>query len=125
MEYQNSSKKIPTSIGIFVKEANESVLNNRAFVEINETILNNKEDIINYTYAIFTDNNLLKTNIFLPVLNTLYIGCKRNNIIISNDDDLWLTENFNNNVYYCYEFDFTPNMANAGIKKISSIKEIV
>jgi hypothetical protein len=124
MEYQNLSKKIPTSIGIFVEEANNKIFSNKAFIEINE-ILSKKENLISYTYSIFTDANLVKENIYLPILNTLYIGSKFNNIIISNDNDLWLTSHFNNNKYYCIDSDFTEKMANAGVVKISSVKEIV
>lgn len=124
MEYQNSSKKIPTSIGIFVEEADNKIFANKAFIEINE-ILSKKENLINYTYSIFTDANLVKENIYLPILNTLYIGSKSNNIIISNDNDLWLTTHFNNNKYYCMNSDFTEKMANAGVTQISSVKEII
>jgi hypothetical protein len=125
MEYQSLSKKTPTSIGIFVQEAGETLLKHKAFVEINELLLGKKEDLVNYTYSIYTDTNMLKTNVYLPILNTLYIGCKKNNIVISKDDDLWLKDSFSNNEYYCFDFDFTENMSVAGIKKISSIKEIV
>ena len=125
MEYQNSSKKTPINIGIFVKEANDKILKNKAFVEINEILLNKKEDIINYTYSIFTDSNILKNNIFLPILNTLYIACKKNHIIIDDNDDLWLVDNFHNNEYYCFDSSFTENMSVAGVKKISSIREII
>ena len=124
MEYQNLSKKIPTSIGIFTEETDNKIFSNKAFIEINE-ILSQKENLINYTYNIFTDANLLNQNIYLPVLNTLYIGSKFNNIIISNDNDLWLTNHFSNNKYYCMASDFTEKMANAGVTKISSVKEIV
>ena len=125
MEYQSLSKKTPTSIGIFVQEASESLLKHKAFVEINELLLGKKEDLVNYTYSVYTDSNMLKMNVYVPILNTLYIGCKRNNIIISKDNDLWLKDSFSNNEYYCFDFDFTESMSIAGIKKISSIKEII
>lgn len=113
------------NIGFFYSTVDSNTYKDTRLVEL-LNIVSQKDNINKYNYAIYTDHCLLKTNMFIPIFHTIYIGCIRNNIIIPNHYDIWVSQIFENNNYYMFnndkdkEFDYS----NFNIKFIDSIKEI-
>lgn len=87
------------------------------------SITSSKENINKYIYAFYSDTNLLSENIFIPIFHTMYLGCQKNNVILMDENSLWVPQIFTNNNFYYYA-DKTIDI-DTNIKKISSIKEIV
>jgi len=125
MTSQNLSKKFPINIGIFQRYLSNDIFNDTRLIQLMDE-LNNKENIHKYNYAIYCDTNELKSNLFVPVFNTIYLSCSNNKVLIGNESDAWITQAFLNNDYYILEnhistnFDFTK----INVKVIKHIKEL-
>jgi len=119
MEYQNLSKK-HNSLALFYKKVDENIFKENRFVQLMNSIL--KEDKM-LNYAIYTDTFLLKTNLFIPNFHTMYLSNGNHNVVIEDENDLWMLEIFTNNKFYVLdngEFDYSKY----NVKTINHIKEI-
>lgn len=126
MESINLSKPIIKNITLFYNIVDESIFRDQKFVEL-MNILIQKKAIDKYSYAIYTDSYMLRTNLFIPAFHTIYLACKNNNVIIGNDIDLWVTKIFTNNSYFILKENTDPktNYADYGVKVINAVKELL
>lgn len=123
MQSTNLSNK-HTNISIFSRILSDDIFQDFRFVQLMNMLIK-IENKHKYSYCFYCDQNALKTNIFIPVFHTMYLGCQNNNVLIRNSEDLWLLDIFKNNKYFVLEnkediFDYEK----LGIKKINSIQEI-
>jgi hypothetical protein len=104
MPSTNSLKKLPINISIYSK-----VLSNNIFQDIRLTqlldIANNPSNIYKYQYALYSDVNELKSNIFVPIFHTMMLSCTNNNVFLKGKEDFWLQKIFPNNQYYILKND--------------------
>lgn len=115
------SKKYPINISLFFNKIDKSTMQLPIVQELLQ-ITTSKDSINKYIYAFYSDTNLLSENIFIPIFHTMYLGCQKNNVILTDNDSFWLTEVFSHNNFYYYGDE---TIESDKIKKISSIKEIL
>lgn len=125
MQLTNLSNNKTVDISIYYSQISENIFKDTIFIDLMNNIIQEKY-LYSYRFAIYTDLNLLQTNIFIPVFHTIYLGSSKHNVIISNDNDLWLLNTFTNNNYYILhnkndEFNYDPY----NITKIQNIKELI
>lgn len=81
-----------------------------------------------YTYCLYCDVDSLGDVLLIPIFHTIYLACRKNNVIISDPKDLWIISSFpNNNFYYLLNHNMdnkTEEIKNYPIKTIVSLKEI-
>ena len=81
-----------------------------------------------YTYSLYCDIDALGDVLLIPVFHTIYLACRKNNVIISDPKDLWIITSFpNNNFYYLLNHNMdnkSEEINNYPIKTIVSLKEI-
>lgn len=125
MEYQNLLKPINNSISLYCKSVDEKIFQDFRFIDLMNLILK-EENLYQITYALYTDNNLLKTNLYIPTFHTMYLGCGNHNVIIQDSDDIWLCDAFSNNNYYVIADDKkTYDYSQHNIKIIERIQELL
>lgn len=113
------------NISIFTKVLTDDIFEDMRFVQLMNLLIK-KQNVHQYTYCVYCDSNLIKTNIFIPIFHTMYLSCQNNNVLIKDQNDLWLADIFKNNQYYVLknqedEFDYS----NTQIKTINDIKELL
>lgn len=113
------------NISIFTKVLTDDIFEDMRFVQLMNLLIK-KKNVHQYTYCVYCDSNLIKTNIFIPIFHTMYLSCQNNNVLIKDQNDLWLADIFKNNQYYVLknqedEFDYS----NTPIKTINDIKELL
>jgi hypothetical protein len=118
MQSINLLKKYPIKISLYYNKITNEIFQDRNFIEIN-SILENKNNINKYEFALYTDLNLLKPNIFIPIFDTLYLASRTHHVILNSTDDFWLPEIYKNNQYF-----YVGDSADKSIKSINSITEI-
>lgn len=122
MQSPDSSKNTPLSIGLYFYEITQNIYQDSRFVELQQ-ILSNKENLNKYIYSLYSDTNLLASNLFIPIFHSIYLASGRSNIIIESEKDLWLMDAFPNNLYF-YMGDNEETNKSPQIKNIKSITEI-
>lgn len=120
---QNLLKNQLIDISLYYPEVTSQIFKDGVFLDFIKSI--EKDTVPTYKFAIYTDMNLISTNIFIPIFHTLYLGGSRHNVIIRTSNDLLLLETFKNNNYYIIEndsdtFDYRPY----NLTKIKNIKDI-
>jgi hypothetical protein len=123
MSYQNLSKNYIKKISLYYEQVDEKIFSNKKFSQLISLIEKNKD----INYALYTDNFLLKNNIFIPNFHTIYLSYGNHNVIIDEIKDLWLIETFKNNKYYfLIKEDLQhSDLENIKITKITNISEII
>lgn len=121
----NSLKKHLINIAIFNSYLTYDIYDDIRFHQLID-MNNNIDKKYSYTYGLYCDDSMIKSNIFLPILHTIYLGSKKNAVIIKNYEDIWLKELFPNNNFYVIsdkkdDFDY----AEESITKINNIKDIL
>lgn len=124
MQSVNLSKTLPINISIFVKRLTDEIFDDMRFVQLMNLLIKS-ENIHKYSYCFYCDSSMIKTNLFIPVFHTVYLGCQTNNVLIKDSNDLWIKDIFKHNKYYVLSqekdnFDYNAH----GIIKIDNIKEI-
>lgn len=122
MQLTDSSKKI-TDISIYSRNLTNDFFKDFRFVDLMNNLI---KDTNSYRFAIYCDICLISTNIFIPVFNTIFLSSSNHNVIIEDNDDLWLLSTFTNNQYYIMkkntdDFDYSSY----NIKTINSIRDIL
>lgn len=114
------------NISLFYPIIDEKIFKDQKFIEL-MNILIQKDNITRYTYALYTDTFLLRTNLFIPAFNTLYLSCNNNNVILNNDEDIWLTKLFTNNNYFILKENTNTetNYNDHNIKIINLVKDVL
>lgn len=121
MKYQNFSKKT-NEIALYYKIVDEKIYKDNRFKSLME-LVNNETNI---NYALYTDNFLLKNNLFIPNFHTIYLAVGNHKVIIDKIEDLWLVDTFKNNEYYfLLQESAVPEIKNTEIIKINKIKEAI
>lgn len=122
----NSSKQTIKNISLFYTTVDDSIFKDQKFIEL-MNILIQKDAIDKYSYAIYADSCMLRTNLFIPTFHTLYLGCNHNNVILGGEGDLWITKIFTNNTYYLLKENTkeTTNYNEYNVIIINSVKEIL
>lgn len=120
----NLLKNQLTDISLYYREVTNQIFKDNIFLEFINSAT--KDNVSNCKFAIYTDMNLISTNVFIPIFHTLYLGGSKHNVIIRSSNDLWLLETFKNNVYYIIdnpldEFDYRSY----NLTKIKNIKDII
>ena len=124
MEYQNLSKQT-NSISLYFKYIDESIFKEHRFVDLMNLILKHNK-LFEVNYAFYTDNNLLKTNIYIPTFHTMYLYNNTHNVVIEDSEDIWLIDTFSNNKYYVMpKKEDTYDYKQHNIKIIDKIQEIL
>jgi hypothetical protein len=121
MKYQNSSKKI-NELALYYNIVDEKIYKDGRFLSLMEVV--NKKNI---NYALYTDNFLLKNNLFIPNFHTIYLGVGSHKVILDRIEDLWLVDTFKNNEYYflLYQNSIEKEIENTKIIKINNIIEAI
>lgn len=115
----------PTDISIYCNELSDDIFKDFRFIDLMNTIIQ-EEYLYKYKFAIYTDLNGLRTNLFVPIFHTMYLGSSNHNVIITDDNDLWLLDTFSNNKYFIMpKSDDTFNYNPYNITKIQNIKELI
>lgn len=125
MQSINSLKKSEVDISLYYKSLTNNIFKSFIFVDLMNKLIQDKL-VAGSRFAIYTDINVLTTNILVPVFHTMYLGSTNHNVILENSDDLWLIQTFTNNKYFIIpkeddDFDYTPY----NVTKIQSISEII
>lgn len=119
-------KNIITNIGIYYHEITGNIYKDPRFVELQQ-ILAEPQNLNKYTYSLYSDTNLLATNIFMPIFHSIYLASGTINVILESEKDLWLVEAFPNNKYFYYgeneEIAKCPKVKN--IKSLTEIGVVV
>lgn len=120
----NSLKKQLTNVSIFTKILTDDIFNDMRFVQLMNLLIQS-DNLHNFTYCFYCDHSSLRTNIFVPVFHTIYLGCQKNNVLLGNHEDLWITNIFKQNNYYVLSnkddpFDYHAHK----VSRINNIKEI-
>lgn len=122
MQSPDSSKNTPLSLGLYFHEITQNIYQDPRFIELQQ-ILSNEENLNRYIYSLYSDTNLLASNLFMPIFHSIYLASGRSNIVIESDQDLWLIDAFPNNLYFYMgnneEINKSPQ-----VKSIKSITEI-
>jgi hypothetical protein len=113
---------MPINIALYYNEITQDILTDPRFVEL-QTMLSEKENLNKYIYALYSDINLLRENLFMPIFHSIYLGSGKANVILESINDDWLLSAFPNNTYF-YMGDDETTLNNEKIIKIKSIKEI-
>lgn len=123
MAYQNSLINTQHSISFFCKIIDNSLGNDSRYIQLLEII---KEYPLT-NYAFYSDNIILKNNFFIPLFHTMYLGNGNHNVVLSDEDDIWLTDIFTNNKYYILKTNSLHDtiINNNKIQIISHLKEIL
>lgn len=122
MQYQNSQKTL-NSIALYYRTVDESVFADSRFSELINHLCQDK-NFLDYSYALYCDSYLLRTNIFIPVFHTMYLSSGNKNVILNNYEDLWLLDAFKNNTYYMIHND-QYDLSQFNITSIPNIKSIL
>jgi hypothetical protein len=122
MKYQDSLKKI-NEIALYYSIVDEKIYIDNKFLGLIELINNEK----NINYALYTDNFLLKNNLFIPNFHTIYLGVGYHKVILDRTEDLWLLDTFKNNQYYFLlcEGAIEPDIKEKEIIKINKVEEVI
>jgi hypothetical protein len=122
MEYQNSSVKTLTNIGLFCREIDRQIYGDTRYLQLMEVV----KEYPMTNYALYSDSILIKENLFMPIFHTMYLANGINAIILANTDDFWITEIFTNNIYYIIDqSNGGSRVENQKIKTIKHIREIL
>lgn len=126
MESQNLSTAQNINLALYYKSIDHDIFNDYRYISLMEILIKDN-NFVKYNYAFYTDSYLLKNNIFIPVFHTMYLASGSKRVVISNKDDVWLTEIFNNNTFYVLnnETDTEFDYESYGIEKINSIEDIL
>jgi hypothetical protein len=118
MQSTNSLKEYPIQISFYYNQVTNEIFKDKNFIEINE-FLSDKNNIGKYTYSIYTDLNLLKPNIFVPIFDTIYLASRNHNVVLNSTNDFWLCDLYKQNKYF-----FVGSCDHKSIQSIESITEI-
>ena len=88
-----------TNISIFCQTLTDEIFEDLRFVQLMNLLIS-KPDLYNYSYTFYCDVCEIKTNLFIPVFHTSYLGSQTNNVLIKTSEDSWLTEIFRHNKFY-------------------------
>ena len=99
MQLINSLKNYPINIAIFQQKLTNDILYDQRLVEL-LSLLEDESNLSKYRYALYTDTNELKSNIFIPVFHSSYLACSTNHVVISHSEEMWIREIFSHNEYY-------------------------
>lgn len=121
----DSSKNAITNISLYFENITKNIFGDKRYVQL-MNLLDSSDNTYKYTYCLFTDANLLTTNLFMPVFHTMYMGSSHNNIVLQSEDDFWIPKMFpNNKYYYLSETDNLPeSLEGLGISIIQNISQI-
>lgn len=126
MASTNLLKPTVKNISLFYTVVDETLFKDQQFIEL-MNILIQKQNTDKYSYAIYADSNMLKTNLFVPTFHTIYLACRHNNVILGGDDDLWVSKIFTNNSYFMLKENSNKetNYNEYNVKIISGVKELI
>jgi len=112
------------NLSLFYNEINTSIYNDYKFIQLMNLIIK-KESINKYIYALYGDSDALGDSLLVPTFHTLYLGCRQNNVIISDIKHLWLLDIYTNNKYY-YLLNIDDSNNNEALSKyqITTIKHL-
>lgn len=112
-------------INLFFSVVTDQIFKDERFVQLMNMLIK-PENLNKYTGTIYTDSNMLTTNIFIPIFHTLYIGCKNNNVVLESQEDIWVPSVFPNNKYFILKpQNDDTNYGEYGISVIDHIEEVV
>ena len=125
MESPNLSKKTPINISLFYPTISNDIFNEHRYNSLLKLLTGLDDTASPYVYALYADASLLTSNIYIPIFHTMYLGCTINNVVISNDQDLWLLKTYSHNHYYVFDdpkdtFDYSSYK----ITKINDLTQI-
>jgi len=125
MSSPNSLKNMPINISLYFNQISKESLQDSRFVDL-QNILSNPDNLDKYTYSLYSDNNLLAENIFMPIFHSAYLASGVTNVILEIEADIWLTEAFPNNRYFYMTKEDPPItiVNNPRIRVITSIQDI-
>ena len=125
-----TDKQIPNSlsrpnmrlhIGLVTETFNKNSLEHTAIKQLIEKT-GNYEFMMNYTYAVYADYNLLQQHIMLPVFHTYHLNSDTKKLIFLDDRMLHLANIYPYHKFYVFEkYENMPN----NISVINSIEEII
>jgi len=108
-------------IGFLVETLDKQCLELKAVQQILEKIEDHKF-MLNFTYAFYTDYNLMPEQILLPVFHTYYLNTDKKNIVLLDDKLLNVCNIYDYHSYY--SFDKNDEMPD-NVKLIESLQEII
>ena len=115
---------MPINIALYFNEINKASLQDPRFVEL-QNILSDPDNLDKYTYSLYSDNNLLAENIFMPIFHSAYLASGVTNVILGTEGDIWLTDAFPNNRYFYMSKEPPATIINdPRIRVINSIQDI-
>jgi hypothetical protein len=124
MQSPDLLKNTPISLSLYFNEINKTIFQDARFLEL-QNILSNPENLNRYTYALYSDINLLAENIFMPIFHSVYLASGVSNVLVESEKDLWLIEAFPNNRYYFMGKEPSKEiLEETKITVITSIEEI-
>jgi hypothetical protein len=117
---------ISKHLGIACSVFSQNTYDTKCFQELISLMLDDNFQR-NFTYAIYCDDFLVKSNLFIPRFHTYYLNSETKDIIIMDEHLIDLPEIYNHHKYYIYDnqkllAQFEEKYAN--IKSIKSIKDI-
>lgn len=123
MPSPDSLKNTPINLGIYYHEITKNIYEDPRFIELQE-LLSESANLNKYIYSIYSDINLLASNIFIPIFHSIYLASGTTNVILESEKDLWLVEAFPNNKYFYMGENQEIQKCGANIKIIKSLTEI-
>lgn len=99
MSSPDLSKNTPVNIGLYYYEITQDIFKDPRFIEL-QHLLAEPQNLNRYIYSLYTDTNLLASNIFIPIFHSIYLASGTINLVLDSEKDLWLVEAFPNNKYF-------------------------
>lgn len=99
MQSQNLLKISTANIALYYHQINETIFQDNRFTELMNFLLSDS-NFMKYSYAFYTDNYMIKNNIFIPSFHTMYLSSGNKSVFIDKYEDLWLIDAFKNNEYF-------------------------
>ena len=125
MESPNLSKKTPINISLFYPTITNDIFNEYRYNSLLKLLTGLDGTASPYVYALYCDSSLLTSNIYIPIFHTIYLGCTINNVVISDNNDLWLLNTYSHNNYYIFNNDKdTFDYSSYKITKINDLTQI-
>ena len=111
-------------LGLYFDTFDNNSLQDKRFLQLMK-LVSDQNNLSKYIYAIYSDTNILSQNVFIPVFDSIYLGCSTNHIVLENINDEWLLSAYPQNKYYMLVDDSRLPILNDKIQKITSLMEIV
>lgn len=127
LDLQQKHKYISNHLAIACSAFSQMSYESKCFQELVSLILDD-EFKKNFNYAIYCDDFMVKSNIFLPRFHTYYLNSDTKDVVLMDEQLIDLPQIYDHHRYYIYDdkklFDKFEAKHN-NIKHIKSLKEIV